>query len=170
MVCVRREKWMAQCSLTLRERSPTHTALTSCCRLTISWIDVGPIENNTVFNLAIMGLACVVRKLPPPRKSSEVAGAKPPCAKLLINNLSISSSNNWGEPERAPQLVSRTVDFSYIYIYTLLHELACNIASYCTSGRGIFTSRRRVKMQPTSEIIAICMLTSVIKCLLSIPE
>ena len=54
--------------------------------------------------------------------------------------------------------------------YTLLHELACNIASYCTSGRGIFTSRRRVKMQPTSEIIAICMLTSVIKCLLSIPE
>ena len=54
--------------------------------------------------------------------------------------------------------------------YTLLHELACNIASYCTSGRGIFTSRRRVKMQPMSEIIAICMLTSVIKCLLSIPE
>ena len=54
--------------------------------------------------------------------------------------------------------------------YTLLHELACNIVSYCTSGRGIFTSRRRVKMQPTSEIIAICMLTSVIKCLLSIPE
>ena len=52
--------------------------------------------------------------------------------------------------------------------YTLLHKLACNIASYCTSGRGIFTSRRRVKMQPTSEIIAICMLTSVIKCLLSI--
>ena len=29
-------------------------------------------------------------------------------------------------------------------------------------GRGIFTSRRRMKMQPTSEIIAICMLTSVI--------
>ena len=29
-------------------------------------------------------------------------------------------------------------------------------------GRGIFMSRRRVKMQPTSEIIAICMLTSVI--------
>ena len=54
--------------------------------------------------------------------------------------------------------------------YTLLHELACNIASYCTSGCGIFTSRRRVKMQPTSAIIAICMLTSVIKCLLSIPE
>ena len=26
--------------------------------------------------------------------------------------------------------------------YTLLHELACNIASYCTSGRGIFTSHR----------------------------
>jgi len=55
-------------------------------------------------------------------------------------------------------------------IYTLLHELACNITSYCTSGRGIFTSRRRVKMQPTSAIIAMCMLTSVIKCLLSIPE
>ena len=55
-------------------------------------------------------------------------------------------------------------------IYTLLHELACNIVSYCTSGRGIFTSRRRVKMQSTSAIIAICMLTSVIKCLLSIPE
>ena len=55
-------------------------------------------------------------------------------------------------------------------IYTLLHELACNIVSYCTSGHGIFTSRRRVKMQSTSEIIAICMLTSVIKCLLSIPE
>ena len=54
--------------------------------------------------------------------------------------------------------------------YTLLHELACNIANYCTSGRGIFTSRRRVKMQPTSEIIAICMLTSVIKCFLSTPE
>ena len=35
--------------------------------------------------------------------------------------------------------------------YTLLHKLACNIASYCTNGRGIFTSRRRVKMQPTSE-------------------
>ena len=33
--------------------------------------------------------------------------------------------------------------------YTLLHELACNIVSYCTSGRGIFMSRRRVKMQPT---------------------
>ena len=58
----------------------------------------------------------------------------------------------------------------YIGIYTLLHELACNIASYCTSGHGIFMSRRRVKMQPTSEIIAICMLTSVIKCLLSIPQ
>ena len=54
-------------------------------------------------------------------------------------------------------------------IYTLLHELACNIASYCTSGRGIFTSCRWVKMQPMSEIIVICMLTSVIKCLLSIP-
>ena len=53
----------------------------------------------------------------------------------------------------------------------LLRELACNIANYCTSGRGIFTSRRRVKMQPTvSEIIAICMLASVIKCLLSTPE
>ena len=52
--------------------------------------------------------------------------------------------------------------------YTLLHELACNIASYCTSGRGIFTSRRRVKMQPTSAITAICTLTSVIKYLLSI--
>ena len=26
-------------------------------------------------------------------------------------------------------------------IYTLLHELACNIVSYCMSGRGIFTSR-----------------------------
>ena len=24
--------------------------------------------------------------------------------------------------------------------YTLLHKLACNIASYCTSGRGIFMS------------------------------
>ena len=35
-----------------------------------------------------------------------------------------------------------------IYIYTLLYELASNIASYCTSGRGIFTSRRQVKMQP----------------------
>ena len=56
------------------------------------------------------------------------------------------------------------------YMYTLLQELACNIVSYCTSGCGIFTSRRWVKMQPTSEIIAICMLTSVIKCLLSIPE
>ena len=56
----------------------------------------------------------------------------------------------------------------YIHIYTLLHELACNIASYCTSGRGIFTSRRRVKMQPTSAITAICTLTSVIKYLLSI--
>ena len=53
-------------------------------------------------------------------------------------------------------------------IYTLLHELACNIASYCTSGHGIFTSRRRVKMQSTSAITAICTLTSVIKCLLSI--
>ena len=55
-------------------------------------------------------------------------------------------------------------------IYTLLHELACNIASYCTSGRGIFTSHRRVTMQPMSVIITTCMLTSVIKCLLSIPE
>ena len=55
-------------------------------------------------------------------------------------------------------------------IYTLLHELACNIASYCTSGRGIFMSHRRVKMQPTTAIIAICMLMSVIKCLLSIAE
>ena len=54
--------------------------------------------------------------------------------------------------------------------YTLLHELACNIATYCMSGRGIFTSRRRVKIQPTSEIITICMLTRVIECLLSIPE
>ena len=36
------------------------------------------------------------------------------------------------------------------------------------SGRGIFTSRRRVKIQPTSAIIAICMLTSAIKCLLSV--
>ena len=54
--------------------------------------------------------------------------------------------------------------------YTLLHELVCNITSYCTSGHGILMSCRRVKMQPTSEIIAICMLTSVIKCLLSIPE
>ena len=64
-----------------------------------------------------------------------------------------------------------TTDFrSEVDIYTSLHELACNIASYCTSGRGIFTSRRRVKMQPTSAIIAICMLTRVIKCLLSIPE
>ena len=32
--------------------------------------------------------------------------------------------------------------------YTLLHELACNIVSYCTSGCGIFTSRRRVKCSP----------------------
>ena len=48
----------------------------------------------------------------------------------------------------------------YTSKYTLLHELACNIASYCTSGRGIFTCHRRVKMQPTSEIIAICMLAS----------
>ena len=54
--------------------------------------------------------------------------------------------------------------------YTLLHELACNIVSYYTSGHGIFTSRRRVKMQPTSAIIVICMLTSVIKCLLSVSE
>ena len=46
-----------------------------------------------------------------------------------------------------------------LYKHTLLHELACNIASYCMSGCGIFTSRRRVKMQPTSEIIAMCMLT-----------
>ena len=30
--------------------------------------------------------------------------------------------------------------YSYIHTYTLLHELACNIVSYCTSGRGIFTS------------------------------
>ena len=50
-------------------------------------------------------------------------------------------------------------DYHKLY-YTLLHELACNIASYCTSGCGIFTSRRRVKMQPTS----------VIKCSLSTPE
>ena len=57
-----------------------------------------------------------------------------------------------------------------MHIYTLLHELACNIESYCTSGRGIFTSRRRVKMQSMVAIIAICMLISVIKCLLSIPE
>ena len=65
------------------------------------------------------------------------------------------------------------VSYFYMYlmnIYTLLHELACNIVSYCTSGRGIFTSRRRVKMQPMSEIIAIGMLMSVIKCLSSIPE
>jgi len=34
--------------------------------------------------------------------------------------------------------------------YTLLHKLACNIASYCSSGHGIFTSRRRVKMQSMS--------------------
>ena len=54
------------------------------------------------------------------------------------------------------------VFYLLIYIYTLLHELACNIASYCMSGCGIFTSRRRVKMQPTSAIIAMCMLTSVI--------
>jgi len=57
--------------------------------------------------------------------------------------------------------------------YTLLHELACNIVSYCTSGRGKFSRAafsRLVKMQPTSAIIAIYMLTSVIKCLLSIPE
>ena len=26
--------------------------------------------------------------------------------------------------------------------YTLLHKLACNIASYCMNGRGIFTSCR----------------------------
>ena len=45
------------------------------------------------------------------------------------------------------------------YIYTLLHELVCNITSYCKSGRGIFMSRRRVKMQPMSTMVAICMLT-----------
>jgi len=45
-----------------------------------------------------------------------------------------------------------------------------NTVSYCMSGRGIFTSWWRVKMQPTSTMITICILTSVIKCLLSIPE
>ena len=63
-----------------------------------------------------------------------------------------------------------TTGMQLVKKYTLLHELACNIASYCMSGSSIFTSRRRVKMQPTSAIIAICMLTSVIKCLVSIPE
>ena len=46
----------------------------------------------------------------------------------------------------------------YFDTYTLLHELACNIVSYCTSGRGIFTSRRRVKMQPT---LLDCLISSV---------
>ena len=48
---------------------------------------------------------------------------------------------------------------NYIIPYYTI-ELACNITSYCTSGCDIFTSHRRVKMQPTS----------VIKCSLSIPE
>ena len=65
-------------------------------------------------------------------------------------------------------LYMKNTSTKLICIYTLLHELACNIASYCTSGRGIFTSLRRVKMQPTSAITAICTLTSVIKYLLSI--
>ena len=34
----------------------------------------------------------------------------------------------------------------YVYIYTLLHELECNMARYFTSVRYIFTSRRRVKI------------------------
>jgi len=29
----------------------------------------------------------------------------------------------------------------YCIMYTLVHNLAFNIASYCTSGRSIFTSR-----------------------------
>ena len=90
--------------------------------------------------------------------------------------------SSWCETVSAPNLAWEQADNIYIAItffiipiytcnkYTLLYELACNIVSYCTSGRGIFTSRRRVKMQPTSAIIAIGMLTSVIKCLLSIPE
>ena len=71
-----------------------------------------------------------------------------------------------------PHLASQTVNFSciyiQIYIYTPLHELACNIATYCTSGCGIFMSRRQVKMQPKSAITTIHMLTSVIKYLLFI--
>ena len=42
--------------------------------------------------------------------------------------------------------VTRLSRFSWVWlreIYTLLHELACNIASYCMSGRGVFTSGRR---------------------------
>ena len=66
---------------------------------------------------------------------------------------------------------TRSLPSSFGIVYTLLHELACNITSYCTSGRGrYFHEPWQMKMQPTSEIIAICMLTSVIKCLLSIPE
>ena len=71
------------------------------------------------------------------------------------------TESTWVEASNLPAKYSR---------YILLHRLACNIASYCTSGYGIFTSHRRVKMQPTSAIIAICMLTSVIKCSLSIPQ
>ena len=51
-----------------------------------------------------------------------------------------------------------------IYIYTLLHKLARNITSYCTSGRGNFMSRRGVKMQPMSTMVAICMLTLWARC------
>ena len=56
----------------------------------------------------------------------------------------------------------------YIPYYTSSHAISKVIARV-----GVVFSRavaRRVKMQPTSEIIVICMLTNVIKCLLSIPE
>ena len=38
--------------------------------------------------------------------------------------------------------VAINIKIVVVYYMYLLHELACNTASYCTSGRGIFTSRR----------------------------
>ena len=71
----------------------------------------------------------------------------------------------WGEATK-PKVLCYV--HNIIPYYTSSHAISQVIARV-----GVVFSRavaRRVKMQPTSEIIVICMLTNVIKCLLSIPE
>ena len=68
---------------------------------------------------------------------------------LVLNIVQPQLTSGWKNGEKLEVSPIRTRP--KLGPFTLLHKLACNIASYCKSGRGIFTSRRRVKMQPTNQ-------------------
>ena len=58
-----------------------------------------------------------------------------------------------------------TLFVAFVYIYTLLHELACNIMSNCMSGHGNCFHKLKASENAAhnaSTIIAICMLAHVI--------